>query len=139
MALKDLILPVALLGSGGLIIYMFTKQRHLAGKLALAEGGGRQLPPEQGQQGQQPAAQQPGPQPAAAQAPAGQQGMGAAPGPKRLTPRQQARLLMLFRANQITARQYLKAGGNWNMLRQAEDSMADGYMVPHPMYGPPVV
>jgi hypothetical protein len=46
---------------------------------------------------------------------------------------------MLYRADEITARQYLNAGGKWTNLRRAEDEMGDGYMVPQPLYGSPSV
>jgi len=136
MAMKDLILPAALIGAGAVIIYQFTRQRHAEGKLALAESGGRELPP--------PAAEpQAGAAPAAQVPPSGATGAGAGgpglQGVPRITPRQQARLLLLYRADNITARQYLRAGGNYAALRRAEADMGDGYMVPQPMYGPPTV
>jgi hypothetical protein len=132
MALKDLVLPGALIAAGAVIIYQYTQSQHAAGKLALAESGGRQLP--------QPPA--PGAAPGAAPAqvpPSGATGAGAGgPGLSGVptTGRQQARLLLLYRANEITARQYLAAGGDYTALRRAEDEMGDGYMQPQPLYGP---
>jgi hypothetical protein len=128
MALKDLVLPGALIAAGAAIIYQYTQAQHAAGKLALAESGGRQLP------------QPPAPGAAPGQVPpSGATGAGAGgPGLSGVptTGRQQARLLMLYRANELTARQYLSAGGDYTALRRVEANMSDGYMQPQPLYGP---
>jgi hypothetical protein len=128
MALKDLVLPGALIAAGAAIIYQYTQAQHAAGKLALAESGGRELPPPPAP-GDAPVSVPPS---GAIGAGAGGPGLSGAP----TTGRQQARLLLLYQAGEITGRQYLNAGGKWSALRRVEDSMSDGYMQPQPLYGP---
>lgn len=135
MAMKDWVLPGALIAAGATIIYQFTRRQHLEGKLSLAESGGeRPLATSTPAQAAQATAQTS--TTSTASTAGSSEGLGSRP----LTRRNQARLLTLYRAGNITGPQYLAAGGDYMSLRRAEDEMAEGYMVPqHSVYGPPTI